>query len=145
MARAAGGQGVARRIGADDFGQRQRARLDSRCAARLGSAMAASMIPPDHAPAFLAAHGWGDAQISPLAGDASFRRYFRVRDGARQAVLMDAPPPHEDPRPFIAIAEWLGGCGLSAPQILARDLGKGPLQLGSAACGERGSGYGLIS
>src|SRR3546814_4719652 len=73
MARAAGGRGVARRIGADDFGQWQRARLDSRCAARLGSAMAASMIPPDHAPAFLAAHGWGDAQISPLAGDASFR------------------------------------------------------------------------
>src|SRR3546814_19532240 len=72
MARAAGGRGVARRIGADDFGQRQRARLDSRCAARLGSAMAASMIPPAHAPAFLAAHGWGDAQLSPLAGDASF-------------------------------------------------------------------------
>src|SRR3546814_18079311 len=89
--------------------------------------MAASMIPPDHGHAVHAAHGWGDSLISPLAGDASFRRYFRVRDGARQAVLMDAPPPHEDPRPFIAIAEWLGGCGLSAPQILARDLGKGLL------------------
>ncbi len=89
--------------------------------------MAAPMIPPDHASAFLAAHGWGAAQISPLAGDASFRRYFRVRDGARQAVLMDAPPPHEDPRPFIAVAEWLGGCGLSAPRILARDLDRGLL------------------
>src|SRR3546814_6052621 len=57
--------------------------------------------------AFLAAHGWGDAQILPLAGDASFRRYFRVVDGERRAVLMDAPPPHEDPRPFIAVAEFL--------------------------------------
>ncbi|WOF45255.1 phosphotransferase [Sphingopyxis indica] len=85
------------------------------------------MIPPDHAPAFLAAHGWGDAQIRPLAGDASFRRYFRVTAPGRQAVLMDAPPPHEDPRPFIAVAEWLCARGLTAPAILARDLDKGLL------------------
>ncbi|MGB3844702.1 aminoglycoside phosphotransferase [Sphingopyxis sp. YF1] len=85
------------------------------------------MIPPPHAPAFLAAHGWGDATIFPLAGDASFRRYFRVVDGARQAVLMDAPPPHEDPRPFIAVAEYLCDQGLSAPVILARDLDRGLL------------------
>lgn len=89
--------------------------------------MAAPMIPPAHAPAFLAAHGWGDAQILPLAGDASFRRYFRVVGAGRQAVLMDAPPPHEDPRPFIAVAEYLCGEGLSAPVILARDLDRGLL------------------
>ena len=89
--------------------------------------MAAPMIPPAHAPAFLAAHGWGDAQILPLAGDASFRRYFRVVDGERQAVLMDAPPPHEDPRPFIAVAEYLCDQGLNAPTILARDLDRGLL------------------
>ena len=85
------------------------------------------MIPPAHAPAFLAAHGWGDAQILPLAGDASFRRYFRVVDRDRQAVLMDAPPPHEDPRPFIAVAEYLCGEGLTAPTIFARDLVQGLL------------------
>ena len=85
------------------------------------------MIPPAHAPAFLAAHGWGDAQILPLAGDASFRRYFRVVDGTRQAVLMDAPPPHEDPRPFIAVAEYLCEQGLTAPTIFARDLAQGLL------------------
>ena len=89
--------------------------------------MAALMIPPAHAPAFLAAHGWGDARILPLAGDASFRRYFRVVDGDRQAVLMDAPPPHEDPRPFIAVAEYLCELGLNAPTILARDLDRGLL------------------
>jgi aminoglycoside/choline kinase family phosphotransferase len=89
--------------------------------------MAASMIPPAHAPAFLAAHGWGDARILPLAGDASFRRYFRVVDGERRAVLMDAPPPHEDPRPFIAVAEYLCAAGLNAPTILARDLEAGLL------------------
>jgi len=42
---------------------------------------------------------------------------------------MDAPPPHEDPRPFIAVAEWLIGRGLSAPEILARDLNEGLLLL----------------
>ena len=89
--------------------------------------MAALMIPPAHAPAFLAAHGWGDARILPLAGDASFRRYFRIVDGDRRAVLMDAPPPHEDPRPFIAVAEWLNESGLNAPTILARDLAQGLL------------------
>jgi len=87
------------------------------------------MIPPEHAPVFLAAHGWGDARIEPLAGDASFRRYFRVISDKGQAVLMDAPPPHEDPRPFISVAEWLCGVGLSAPEILAKDLERGLLLL----------------
>ena len=89
--------------------------------------MGTAMIPPATAPAFLAANGWEGAEIRPLAGDASFRRYFRVIDRERRAVLMDAPPPHEDPRPFIAAAEWLVGAGLSAPRILARDLDKGML------------------
>jgi len=92
--------------------------------------MASPMIPPAHAPDFLAASGWEGAEILPLAGDASFRRYFRIVHGERSAVLMDAPPPHEDPRPFIAVAEWLVGTGLSAPEILARDLEKGLLLLG---------------
>jgi aminoglycoside/choline kinase family phosphotransferase len=96
----------------------------------MGGTMASPMIPPPHAPDFLAASGWAGAEILPLAGDASFRRYFRVVQGKRSAVLMDAPPPHEDPRPFIAVAEWLVGRGLSAPEILARDLDTGLLLLG---------------
>ena len=92
--------------------------------------MAAPMIPPEFAEHFLASSGWGGARIEPLAGDASFRRYFRVLlDDGRQAVLMDAPPPHEDPRPFISVAEWLVSVGLSAPEILARDLDHGLLLL----------------
>ena len=92
--------------------------------------MASTMTPPAHAPEFLAACGWAEAEILPLAGDASFRRYFRVVSGDRSAVLMDAPPPNEDPRPFIAVAEWLASVGLSAPHIIARDLDKGLLLLG---------------
>jgi N-acetylmuramate 1-kinase len=74
---------------------------------------------------FLAAAGWGAARPAPLAGDASFRRYYRLSDRDRRAVLMDAPPPHEDVRPYIAVAEMLRGHGLSAPQIFAaeRELG----------------------
>jgi aminoglycoside/choline kinase family phosphotransferase len=92
--------------------------------------MASTMKPPAHAPEFLAASGWAGAEILPLAGDASFRRYFRIVRGEQTAVLMDAPPPHEDPRPFIAVSEWLASNGLSAPEILARDLDKGLLLLG---------------
>ncbi|WP_308517074.1 aminoglycoside phosphotransferase family protein [Sphingomonas flavescens] len=92
--------------------------------------MASPMTPPPHAPEFLSAAGWAGAEILPLAGDASFRRYFRVMHQDRSAVLMDAPPPHEDPRPFIAVAEWLVDRGLSAPDILARDLDNGLLLLG---------------
>jgi N-acetylmuramate 1-kinase len=91
--------------------------------------MAAAMNPPEHADSFLASVGWGGARIEPLAGDASFRRYFRVTGERGQAVLMDAPPPHEDPRPFVAVAEWLISRGLTAPEILARDLDKGLLLL----------------
>lgn len=91
--------------------------------------MAATMIPPTTASDFLARHGWADATILPLAGDASFRRYFRIHAGERRAVLMDAPPPHEDPRPFVAIAQWLQEIGLAAPRVLAADLEQGLLLL----------------
>jgi len=87
------------------------------------------MIPPPAAPAFLAAHGWAGARIEPLAGDASFRRYFRVLEGDRSAVLMDAPPAHEDVGPFLAIARHLGALGLSAPRDLAVERGQGLLLL----------------
>ncbi|WP_310496147.1 phosphotransferase [Sandarakinorhabdus sp.] len=81
------------------------------------------MIPPDTAPAFLSRHGWGGARIAPLAGDASFRRYFRIHaaDGAT-AVLMDAPPDKEDSRPFLAIGKHLHDLGFSAPLPLAAEL-----------------------
>ncbi len=87
--------------------------------------MAISVTPPEGAHDFLAQAGWAGAVIAPLAGDASFRRYFRVTRDNKRAVLMDAPPPHEDPRPFIEIAEWLCAQGFNGPRIYAQDLARG--------------------
>jgi aminoglycoside/choline kinase family phosphotransferase len=81
---------------------------------------------------FLDAAGWAGAIRSPLAGDASNRRYERLRGGpgGQQAVLMDAPPEKgEDVRPFVTIARHLIGLGLSAPRILAEDDQNGFLLL----------------
>lgn len=78
---------------------------------------------------FLARVGWADVPRRRLAGDASFRRYERLEAPARRAVLMDAPPPQEDVRPFLAVARILHGLELSAPQILAEDTEAGLLLL----------------
>jgi N-acetylmuramate 1-kinase len=78
---------------------------------------------------FLAAAGWGHAARRTLAGDASFRRYDRLEAPPFRAVLMDAPPPQEDVRPFLAVARLLRGLGLSAPGILAEDIEAGLLLL----------------
>ena len=81
-------------------------------------------IPAD-AEAFLADAGWGGAGIVPLDGDASFRRYFRVNGPTGSAMLMDAPPPHEDPLPYLRAAKWLDANGMRAPRILAEDAARG--------------------
>jgi len=78
---------------------------------------------------FLARCGWGGAERRVLAGDASFRRYDRLTLNGLQAVLMDAPPPMEDVRPFVRVDLLLVGLGLSAPKILARDEEAGLLLL----------------
>jgi aminoglycoside/choline kinase family phosphotransferase len=78
---------------------------------------------------FIAAAGWGDATRSRLAGDASFRRYERLHRPGGGAVLMDAPPPQEDVRPFVTIARALAEAGYSAPRIFAEDATHGFLLL----------------
>jgi aminoglycoside/choline kinase family phosphotransferase len=78
--------------------------------------------------AFLAAAGWTGAARRALAGDASFRRYERLRGGSRRAVLMDAPPP-ENVRPFLAVAALLRGAGFSVPAVLAAREEEGMLLL----------------
>ena len=69
--------------------------------------------------------------LVPASADASFRRYFRVSfaDGAASQIVMDAPPAHEDCRPFVHVAGLLRDAGVSAPAVLAQDLAQGFLLL----------------
>jgi aminoglycoside/choline kinase family phosphotransferase len=78
---------------------------------------------------FLQRAGWGRAERRLLAGDASFRKYYRVDEPQRHAVLMDAPPPQENVRPFVTVAEHLLKLGFSAPRLLAKDVEHGFLLL----------------
>ena len=77
--------------------------------------------------AFLSTAGWGAADRRLLAGDASFRKYYRLSGPQGPAVLMDAPPPMENVGPFLAIARHLHDLGYSAPRILAEDRAAGLL------------------
>lgn len=74
---------------------------------------------------FLDRADWGKAEIDPIPGDASFRRYFRIRRGDDKAMLMHAPPPHEDPQPFLTVGNWLTEFGLRAPHIYASEPREG--------------------
>jgi aminoglycoside/choline kinase family phosphotransferase len=74
---------------------------------------------------FLDEAGWGGSLVEPLVGDASFRRYFRVRNAGQTAMLMDAPPPHEDPTEFLRVGKWLIAHGQRAPAIHAEDVERG--------------------
>jgi len=67
--------------------------------------------------------------ITPASADASFRRYFRATFKAGNYIVMDAPPSHEDCRPFIRVAELFGAAGVHVPKVLAQDLEQGFLLL----------------
>ncbi len=71
--------------------------------------------------------------IRPASSDASFRRYFRldaeIKSQRGSVILMDAPPPQEDVRPFVAIAKMLREAHLNAPEVLYQDTNDGFLIL----------------
>jgi aminoglycoside/choline kinase family phosphotransferase len=67
--------------------------------------------------------------LSPASEDASFRRYFRIAIDAHSWVAMDAPPEHEDCRPFVQVAALMRAAGLHVPEIVAQDLERGFLLL----------------
>jgi len=79
-----------------------------------------------------ARHGWGgvpEAPLVPASSDASFRRYFRWEAQGRSFILMDAPPPQENCRPFVSVAALLTSAGVNVPEVLAQDLDRGFLLL----------------
>lgn len=79
-----------------------------------------------------AEQGWGavpPATLTAASSDASFRRYFRWEGGGRSFVVMDAPPPQENCKPFVDIAFLLAKSGINVPKIYAEDLERGFLLL----------------
>lgn len=73
--------------------------------------------------------GVGALEIAPASSDASFRRYFRVTAQGRDYIVMDAPPAHEDCRPFVAVARLFRDAGVHVPEVLAQDMEQGFLLL----------------
>jgi len=76
--------------------------------------------------------GWGQVPAGSLtaaSSDASFRRYFRWQADGRSFIIMDAPPPQENCRPFVEIARLLATAGVNVPVIHAQDLERGFLLL----------------
>jgi len=67
--------------------------------------------------------------LTTASADASFRRYFRVHLPTGTLIAMDAPPPQEDCRPFVRVAEQLLAAGLNVPKIVAQDMTQGFLLL----------------
>ncbi|HOW49547.1 MAG TPA: phosphotransferase [Rubrivivax sp.] len=77
-----------------------------------------------------AAHGLLPHSLAPASADASFRRYLRIATAAGgSCIVMDAPPPQEDVRPFVQVAALIHRAGLNAPQVLACDAAQGFLLL----------------
>lgn len=74
---------------------------------------------------FLAKNNITNYDIKKVAGDASFRSYYRIFYDNKTYILMFAPPSHEDIKLFIKIDKFLVKKKFSAPEILAIDLEKG--------------------
>jgi aminoglycoside/choline kinase family phosphotransferase len=70
-----------------------------------------------------------ESVLQMLAGDASFRRYFRVLRGSEHFVLMDAPPGKEDVSSFLMVQAWLMDAGLRVPKLIHEDRDQGFLLL----------------
>jgi aminoglycoside/choline kinase family phosphotransferase len=68
--------------------------------------------------------------LAPASADASFRRYFRVTfDDDTTQVVMDAPPMHEDVRPWLHVQQLFSAAGAHVPEVLAQDAERGFLLL----------------
>lgn len=78
---------------------------------------------------FVADNGWVDATLVALPQDASFRHYYRLVDGPRTAMLMDAPPDREPVGPFVKVTQHLQSIGARVPKICAGDPKNGFLLL----------------
>ena len=68
-------------------------------------------------------------RLAPASSDASFRRYFRAECLERTFIVMDAPPPREDVRPYLQIGAMLESIGIHVPHVYEADIERGLLLL----------------
>ncbi|MEW6562261.1 MAG: phosphotransferase [Pseudomonadota bacterium] len=68
-------------------------------------------------------------ELSPASADASFRRYFRATFADKRLIVMDAPPAHEDCKPFLHVGKLFEDAGTHVPHVYAQDLEQGFLLL----------------
>ena len=78
---------------------------------------------------FLYKNSLTNCEIKKIAGDASFRSYYRIFCAEKISILMFAPPSHEEIQPFIDIDKFLFEHGFCAPEIFAIDEENGFLLL----------------
>lgn len=68
--------------------------------------------------------------LAPASADASFRRYFRATRGdGSTRIIMDAPPSHEDVKPWLHVQQLFHGAGVHVPEVEAQNLDQGFLLL----------------
>ncbi len=75
-------------------------------------------------------HGLRPDTLASASADASFRRYLRIESAQGSRIIMDAPPPQEDVRPFVQVAQFIRAAGLNGPPVLECDAEQGFLLLG---------------
>jgi aminoglycoside/choline kinase family phosphotransferase len=84
--------------------------------------------------AITARYGLRPETLAPASADASFRRYLRIESPHGSLIIMDAPPPQEDVRPFVQVAQFIRDAGLNGPQVLECDAPQGFLLLSDLGC-----------
>ena len=76
---------------------------------------------------FLANTPFKEYAITIASADASFRKYYRLTQGAKTFLLMDSSLEKESLKPFLDVTQRLEQVGVSVPKIYEKDLALGYL------------------
>ncbi len=79
--------------------------------------------------AWLSESGYEKASITDLSGDASFRKYYRVKKNNLSYVVMDCPPDKENLNSFISVTGKLRYAKVNVPELFNCDQENGFLVL----------------
>ena len=66
-----------------------------------------------------------EAKPKPLTGDASLRKYYRIKESFHSGIIMDASAQPESVKPFVDIGHRLYEAEVRTPKVNAFDLKQG--------------------